>query len=1430
LVQDYALVPSPFLDISETDWLASNAHAFAIRDGHPVSIGHTLVVTRRGDVESWVDATREERQALLDLVDVVWGQLDAEYHPDGYNIGINIGPAAGQTIPHLHVHVIPRYLGDVDDPRGGVRHVIPGRGNYLRDEIRPLATGGPDDPFLEHVRPLLARATEIAVIAAFVQDSGLGLLRGAIMSAVDRGARVRVITGDYLHVTQAAALSRLLDWTSASAAHERENDDRSGSFEARVVQMQKLRPDVPSFHPKSWRFEGDGFGAAFVGSSNISHAALQRGIEWNLRVERNRDPQAYAEVVDAFERWWAAASPLTADWVASYAERVRLHETALPVGEEEAEPLPRPPEPHPLQRDALTALDETRASGRRRALVVMATGLGKTWLAAFDVEAVRRARGRLPRVLFLAHRSELLEQAAETFRRMFPDARFAWFAGERSEIDGDVLLASVQKLSRAEHLARLAAEGRASFDYTVVDEVHHATAASYRRILERIEPGFLLGLTATPDRADEADVAGLFDDNVPYRADLGVGIAERRLCPFRYYGLKDVVDYANIPWRNRRFDPTVLAAAVQTQARMERMWAACTEHEGKRSLVFCASIPHATFVRDWLAARGVRAAAVHSGPGSEDRDASLAALERGDLDAVCSVDLFNEGVDVPRVDRVVMLRPTESPVVFLQQLGRGLRVAAGKEFLTVIDFVGNHRVFLDRVRLLVSLGPRPVTLREFLVEGKEPELPEGCSVDVEIAAIDMLRRFLPVGATEVERVYRELEAARGFRPTAGELCRMGYRPGTLRSVHGSWFEFVASEGHLDEAEVRVLAAARPWLRELETTPMTKSFKMVVLEALLEREALGAGMSLDEIAERSHAYLLRFPELMRDLDGVRELPDPRAPEPDRWLSYWRKNPIQAWAGRDVGEKPWFRIDEEQRLVPRLPECPGDEAVLAAMTRELVDWRLAAYVQTKRSTEHGDAFECVVLSNRRDPILKLPPRTRRPDVPLGEADVRLSDGTPWRFRFMKEFCNVARPAGEVRNRLPDLLRGWFGPAAGRSGTGFRVRFAPSPDGWWVEPAGEGVIEKPAGGLLMAFPSLRAAAGAARMDAVRDAPATSETVRLPVSGDHDSARFAVRAVGDSMDGGEQPIRDGDWLVMRYARAARLDALDGRVALIAQRDVGGASVYQVKRIVRDGGGWMLRSDNPSAASFEASERTVPVALLEQVISPEDLAPRVGERMSDRELSAAFGLVGDVTGGRQDGHLFLLVTEPGALVAPDRLRCDVHDRRPGETAFVLTRPQGSEAWRYAGVGRWLEDEKLWSVPELDFSTWRALGSGRETSRRLPPGRLDEAAAVVRALLDRVREDGWIGEGGHRARIVGESARGGLRIDGGPEGFQERTVSLVDIAWVLVARDDVALHGGVLDEARVNRVRYLAGTSKGSTRWIDTGWAIAAVRTAGGTA
>lgn len=1417
-----------FLDVPQAAWVAANELAFSFRDRYPVSPGHTLVVTRRV-VPDWFAATEEERSALLRLVDEVKRQLDQEMQPDGYNVGFNAGTAAGQTVMHLHVHVIPRFRGDMDDPRGGVRHVIPSKGNYLR-QVAPLATGGEGDPFARHVLPLFERAREIAIVAAFVQESGLERIRTATHAALRSGARVRIITGDYLDITQVSALEILLGWQQETEPEDGEEEGAAGWLEAAVIEVERLPPRVRSFHPKSWRFEAATFGIAFVGSSNLSRTALDSGIEWNLRVDRDGDAAAYRRICEAFDELWRMARPLDAGWIQRYAQRVKRQQVALPPGEVEDDPIEAPPEPHEAQRQALEALRRGRQQGHRRAIVVLATGLGKTWLAAFDFAQLRQELGRRPRLLFLAHRRELLVQAALTYRRqlraMGEEGRVGWFIGAEGELSADLVFASVPKLSRPEHVQALAAQ---EFDYVVIDEVHHAAADSYRRIIDRLDPRFLLGLTATPERADAADVLGLFDDFVAYRADIPQGIALGRLTPFHYFGVKDDIDYANIPWRNRRFEPAALAAAAQTEARMGTLWRAWNEHPARQSLVFCCSIAHADYVRARLRELGVRVAAVYAGEGSDDREGSLARLAAGELDAVCAVDVFNEGVDVPSIDRVVMLRPTESSTVFMQQLGRGLRVAEGKGAVTVIDFVGNHRVFLERLRTLLSLGgaSRGEALRRFLgAEGGE-ELPEGCSVEVELEAKEMLSRLFRVsGADEVERAYREICIERGadedvsVRPTAGELQRMGYLPSRLRERHGSWFEFVRGERGLTTEEERVLGAAGGFLREIEVTEMTKCFKMVTLEVLVEQGALGAGMGLRELAVRAHALLRRSPELFADVTEELRKETLGEGELREWIAYWRKNPIAAWTAERRERRAWFRLDGD-RFVLELEIEEGLGGAFAKLVRELVDYRLAQYrARRRQDVPAGEGFVCKVMRNERDPILKLPDRARVA-LPEGETDVRLADGTVWQFRFVKEYCNVARPAGSERNQLPDLLRGWFGPHAGKAGTAFLVRFHAGPDGLWVEPEQAAVIELASRRKVVAYPDLRAAAGHAGEAAE---PPGDELVWLPLE-DASPDMFAVRVSGTSMDGGKEPLRDGDWAVMRVARSLPASAVENRVVLVETEGGSFGAQYQIKRLRRRGAGWQLASDNPEGPTIEATEAMVPIARLERAIRPESLGPAIGTVIEEHELAARFGLESVAArSDRHGGHLFVFVDRKGMLEAPDRLRFAEVTPRAAETAFVLI-ARRKDGWVYAGVARQTGERGAWSLREVDYASWRAWGEGREVSRRLPEGAVARAEEVVKALLVRGEAERWLDRGdGGRARVLGAAPRGGIRIDGGEGGFEERTVSLVDLAWVSVADADGEAHGGVLDEARVNRLRYLEGTPKGSTRWIDTGWAIAAWR------
>jgi superfamily II DNA or RNA helicase/diadenosine tetraphosphate (Ap4A) HIT family hydrolase/HKD family nuclease len=931
---------SIFLDVPESEWVARNELAFAIRDSFAVSEGHTLVVPHRL-VATWWDATRDEQHAILDLVEQVKRGLDETHQPDGYNVGFNAGAAAGQTIQHLHVHVIPRYDGDVPDPRGGIRHVMPGKGNYLASaDASPTAT--------ELVTPLSGRMyrdlrrcldtvdyDRVDLLISFVMRSGVNLIAARIDDAIARGARIRLLSTDYLLVTDVGALGFFLDRIGVRAS--------GGSLEARVYSD----PSV-SFHPKAYVFTNGSTseGEALVGSSNLSHSGLRTGVEWNLRSSN------VGELVTGFDRLWddRRSIPLTVDWLADYQQRKALvadkrveHKDTL-VADEQPEPTIAP---WSVQREALSALEATRLEGHRAGLVVMATGLGKTWLAAFDA-----TRPAVRRTLFVAHREEILSAARDVFRRVRPDGTLTMFIGDDQHASGDVVFASIQSLQR--NLHRFAAD---EFDYIVIDEFHHAAAPTYRRTIGHFTPTFMLGLTATPDRTDAADLLALCADNLVYECGLTAGLHRELLSPFRYRAIKDVADYEHIPWRSGRFDVAALAERLETQQRAQQVFEEWRHlnGSGRRSLAFCCSITHADFMAAYFVERGARAVSVHTAGSSVDRHDSLDALETGELDVVFSVDLFNEGVDVPAVDIVMMLRPTESPIVFFQQLGRGLRRVDGKTHLDVVDLVGNHRSFLLKARLLATLAGRAhLTDREAVAALPTlTDLPDGCSIEVETEALDLLERLL--GAPRREDRLAELARTwaddhGGERPRALELALLTNTSHELKR-QGGWFGFMRALGMLSEAECKVHDLAGDFLVDIEHGSYTKSYKLVTLRALLSLGTISEGSPLHEVAVNSRWQIFRDPRLLADLtDATSQFDDVRNPTDAEWSAYWLKNPINALAGPSSTARKWFHV-VDRRLVLQLDVPAESDATFQAMLAEIVEYRLHRYLMGRAATRVG-----------------------------------------------------------------------------------------------------------------------------------------------------------------------------------------------------------------------------------------------------------------------------------------------------------------------------------------------------------------------------------------------------------------------------------------------------------------------------------------------
>ena len=1010
-------------------------------DSNPVSNGHAVVVPRR-HFSAWFDASETEQACMLKGIDIARREIERQHQPAGFNIGINVGEAAGQTIPHLHIHVIPRYTGDVADPRGGVRHVIPDKGNYLvhGDEppggitdqedplTKPSVLGSEEYPLLDSLANDLSQASRIDLAVAFVTESGLDEVEPFFIDLFDRSGRMRLLTGDYLGFTEPRVLLRLLDWVQ----------EFPEQVEVRMFQTDHNL----GFHPKAYLISQDYAGAtAYIGSSNLTRQALTTGLEWNQRIEGSQHDLPLIQIRSEFERLYAHENvfPLTQEWIDRYKQR-RPDQTPTnqPPGIDPALEQPtESPKPNPVQEEALEKLAQTREDGNKAGLVVMATGIGKTWLAAFDSVGFER-------VLFVAHREEILNQALSTFRKIRPEANFGKYMGGQYDRQADVLFASVLTLGKQNHLNYFSAD---HFDYIIVDEFHHAAASTYRKLIDHFNPKFLLGLTATPERTDGGDLLGLCGENLVYRCDLMDGINRELLSPFHYFGVPDEVDFKNIPWRNGRFDPESLDHAVATNRRAQNAWEQWQEHGQTKTLAFCVSKRHANFMSEYFSGKGARCVAVHSGPGSAPRTQSLQQLEIGDLDIVFAVDMFNEGVDVPAIDTVMMLRPTESKILWLQQLGRGLRKAADKAHLAVIDYIGNHRTFLQVPMLLLpGAGTRTGEISralEALDDDGRLILPNGCRVQYELEALNMLKELArPTGTVEqITDWYRYFKEQHGRRPFASEAWHEGYDPKKLRRAFGSWLGFVKAEEGLSAEESTAFEAHRAFLEALEKTPMRKSFKMVMLLAMIVTEKFPGEIGIDElshqvarIAGRIRLLKDEFEQALNDMAAMRRLLEP--------------NPIAAWTGgRGMNGVRYFHY--ESQIFSSSSAIDSDDKAISDLTREICDYRLAQYlVRLQGATSFAPQIVCKVSHSGSNPMLFLPAREQNPGIPDGWTPVIVGD-EDYEAKFVRIAVNILRRNGGEENSLPDVLRAFFGENAGATGTSHQVKFVMRDGAYHLSP---------------------------------------------------------------------------------------------------------------------------------------------------------------------------------------------------------------------------------------------------------------------------------------------------------------------------------------------------------------------------------------------
>jgi len=532
--------------------------------------------------------------------------------------------------------------------------------------------------FLDKIKESLRRCKSFYFSVSFIKKAGLVLLIDDIKHALIRGAKGKLITSTYQNFTDIPSLTEFL-----KLSKQFEN------FECNIDYKSFIDS---GFHSKGYIFEFDDSCEIVIGSSNITRYALLYNIEWNVSVISNWNDQYYQDVINDFNILWDKTLPLNDEIIREYTKQLEYAIVSwdMDIVDFRTQKI----RPNYMQRKALWELHKYRARGVEKALIVAATGSGKTYLAAFDAQYFNPQK-----LLFIVHRETILNDAMKTFRNIFGNTRtYGLFAGGTREIDADFLFSTNQTMSRYLDLFE-----KDEFDYIIIDEVHHATASTYRSIIEYYSPSFLLGLTATPERMDNESVFDLFEKNVPYELRLREALENGLIVPFKYYGIRDnFVDYSETDARRLI---SQISSDVHCEFVKENIEKYRANINGKLKAVgFCRNVEHSRLMAEGMRLLGYNTLSLTGENRSAERGQAFERLqdENDPLEIIFTVDILNEGVDIPGINMVLFLRPTESSTIFIQQLGRGLRLYEDKDYLIVLDFIGNS--YTRSVQIALALG------------------------------------------------------------------------------------------------------------------------------------------------------------------------------------------------------------------------------------------------------------------------------------------------------------------------------------------------------------------------------------------------------------------------------------------------------------------------------------------------------------------------------------------------------------------------------------------------------------------------------------------------------------------------------------------------------------------------------------------------------
>lgn len=665
----------------------------------------------------------------------------------------------------------------------------------------------------------LKNCNEFWISVAFVTTSGIATIMNTLLELQKKGVKGKVLVSQYLNFSQPEALKKLLLF---------DNIELKISVEG-------------NFHSKGYLFRNDKLHDLIIGSSNLTANALCVNKEWNLKVSATFDSYIICNALSVFQNEFDRAQVVNDEFIYEYEVIYHKHREFYYLQTETLESsIGRKVIPNEMQNIALRNLEDIRAAGKSKALLISATGTGKTFLSAFD--AYKFNPGKF---LFVVHRKNIAEAAMKTFKTVFgKNKSMGFYSGNHKEKDSEFIFSTVQTISKDAHLNEFSPD---HFDYIVIDESHHAGADSYKKIMGYFKPKFILGMTATPERTDGFDIFGMFDHTIAYEIRLHKAMAEDMLSPFHYFGITDIAVNGEVLDDKTDFNRLTSRERVDRVIENAKLYGCDTGIV--RGLIFCSSIEECLSLSKSFNSRGFRTLALTGGNSDEERSAAINRLEsdsiKDKLDYIFTVDIFNEGVDIPSVNQIILLRPTQSAIVFVQQLGRGLRKVKGKEYLTVIDFIGNYsNNYLVPIALYGDTTYNKDTLRKLMASGSS--LIPGAST-INFDEFSMKKIFESIDKANLSlkkdlvQDYQLLKFRLGRIPMMMDFIEQGARdPFQYVTYSKSYFNFLVSQ---EVSLFQQLTAQQRDLMELFSTEIANGVRVeevVILQELLSANKLSIG--------------------------------------------------------------------------------------------------------------------------------------------------------------------------------------------------------------------------------------------------------------------------------------------------------------------------------------------------------------------------------------------------------------------------------------------------------------------------------------------------------------------------------------------------------------------------------------------------------------